>query len=224
MHLMLHYMPGTLIAIAIVFFKDWINLLIAGIDNLKGKKTKTGNMFWYLVAATIPGAGIGFILDHLFEEKLSTMYLLIGVSLFLMGIILYFVDKNAPKKTSYKDMTFKQTFLIGLSQCLAFIPGVSRSGVTTTVGRALGVKREAVAKYTFLLSTPIVFGATIYKIKDFGAIPLSSLLVGIIVSAIVGLFVIKFLFNYLKKGSYKVFAGYRVIVGILIIALALYRG
>ena len=77
------------------------------------------------------------------------------------------VDRFAKKQTEYKDMNFRQTFLIGLSQSLAFIPGVSRSGVTMTAGRALGVKREAVAKYSFMLSAPIVLAATVFKLKDF---------------------------------------------------------
>ena len=114
-------------------------------------------------------------------------------------------------------MTLKQTFLIGLSQSLAFIPGVSRSGITMTTGRMMGIKRESVAKYSFLLSTPIVAGATLYKLKDFViSVPF---FIGIAVSFIVGLFVIKFLLEYLKKGSFKGFAIYRVIIGIAVIAL-----
>ena len=132
-----------------------------------------------------------------------------------MGIILYIVDKNSKSKTNYENMTFKQTFLIGLSQCLAFIPGVSRSGITMTTGRAMGVDRESVARYSFMLSAPIVFAATIFKIKDFVfSIPF---FVGILASFIVGIIVIKWLLNYLKKGSFKAFAIYRVIFGIIII-------
>lgn len=134
-----------------------------------------------------------------------------------MGILLYIVDKKAKSTIEYKDMNLKQTFLIGLSQSLAFIPGVSRSGVTMTIGRMLGIKRESVAKYSFLLSTPIVAGATLYKLKDFViSVPF---FVGIVASFIVGIFVIKFLLEYLKKGSFKVFAIYRVMIGIAIIVL-----
>ena len=138
-----------------------------------------------------------------------------------MGIILYVVDKHSKSEVEYKDMTFKQTFLIGLSQALAFIPGVSRSGVTMTTGRLLGIKRESVAKYSFLLSTPIVAGATLYKLKDF--VVSVPFFVGILASFVVGVLVIKFLMNYLKKGSFKGFAIYRVIVGIAIILLWIIR-
>lgn len=212
----LHF--GTLLAIVIFFFKDWLGLIKGGFNQVvKKEKTTEGRMFWYLVIATIPGGIIGFILDKVAGESLTKMQLLIATALIVMGIILYIVDKKAPNKTEYKDMTFKQTFLIGLSQALAFIPGVSRSGVTMTTGRALGVSRESAAKYTFLLSTPIVFAATIFKLGDFVFnIPF---FVGVIASFIVGILVIKFLLNYLKKGSFKGFAIYRVIVGILVIGI-----
>ena len=127
-------------------------------------------------------------------------------------------------------MTFKQTFLIGLSQALAFIPGVSRSGITMTAGRALGVKREAVAKYSFMLSAPIVLAATIFKLKDFieyflitDISGIIAFAMGVIMSFIVGIMVIKFLLDYLKKGSFKIFAIYRIIIGIVVIAICMVR-
>ena len=118
-------------------------------------------------------------------------------------------------------MTFKQTFLIGLSQCLAFIPGVSRSGITMTTGRAMGVDRESVARYSFMLSAPIVFAATLFKIKDFVFnIPF---FVGVLASFLVGIIVIKWLLTYLQKGSFKIFSIYRVIFGIIILIFAFIR-
>lgn len=211
----LHF--GTLLAIALFFAKDWIGLLKGGWNQVvKKEKTPEGRMFWYLVIATIPGGIIGFLLDH-FASDLLERPLIIAIALIVMGIVLYLVDKYAKAKTKYEDMTFKQTFLIGLSQALAFIPGVSRSGVTMTTGRLMGVDRESTARYSFMLSAPIVLGATLYKFKDFVFdIPF---LVGVIVSFLVGLFVIKFLLEYLKKGSFKGFAIYRVIAGIVVIAL-----
>lgn len=212
----LHF--GTLLAIVLFFFKDWLELIKGGYEQVfKKKKSFEGKMFWYLVAATIPGGAIGFLLDHFIGDSLGKMPLLIAIALIVMGIVLYLVDKNSSSKTDYEHMSFKQTFLIGFSQALAFIPGVSRSGVTMTAGRAMGVDRESTAKYSFLLSTPIVFGATLYKFKDFVLnIPF---LVGVLASFLVGIVVIKFLLEYLKKGSFKVFAIYRVIVGLAIIAL-----
>lgn len=216
----LHF--GTLLAIGIFFFKDWIALIKGGYKQVvKKEKSIEGRMFWYIVAATIPGGAIGFLLDHFIGESLGKMPLLIAIALILMGIILYIADKKAPAKTTYENMTFKQTFLIGLSQALAFIPGVSRSGVTMTAGRIMGVDRESTAKYSFMLSAPIVLGATLYKFKDFVFnIPF---VVGVLASFLVGIAVIKFLLQYLKKGSFKVFAIYRVVVGLAIIGLFIAR-
>lgn len=216
----LHF--GTLLAIGIYFFKDWIGLIKGGYNQVVKKKSLAeGKMFWYIVLATIPGGIIGFILDKFVGDNL-TKPLIIAIALIVMGIILYIVDKKAKNIIDYEQMTLKQTFLIGLSQALAFIPGVSRSGITMTTARTMGIKREAAAKYSFMLSAPIVLAATVFKLKDFVfSLPF---FIGILISFIVGIFVIKFLLNYLRKGSFKGFAIYRVIFGIIIIAVLIMRG
>lgn len=212
----LHF--GTLLSIAIFFFKDWIKLIVGGYNQVvKKEKSFEGKMFWYLVIATIPGAGIGFIFDHFFEDYLKTAYWLMAIALIVMGIILYFADKKCKSNTDYEHMTLKQCFLIGLSQCLAFIPGVSRSGITMTTGRLMGVDRESTAKYSFLLATPIVFGATVYKLISGAFVFNLTFFIGVFTSFIVGIAVIKFLLDYLKKGSFKIFAIYRIIIGIIVI-------
>ena len=208
---------GTLFAIGIFFFKDWIELIKGGFKKVVKKENSVeGRMFWYIVLATIPGGIIGFILDHFVGDKLTTPFI-IAIALIVMGIILYIVDKKSKSNVDYEHMTLKQTFLIGFAQCLAFIPGVSRSGVTMTVGRLLNVDRESAAKYSFMLSAPIVLAATIFKLKDFVfSVPF---FVGVFTSFIVGILVIKFLMQYLQKGSFKAFAIYRVIAGTIIIIL-----
>lgn len=212
----LHF--GTLLAIVIFFFKDWIKLIVSGYKQVvKKEKSFEGKMFWYIVAATIPGGIIGFVLDKFAGDFLKRP-LIIAIALIVMGIILYYVDKKSKSNTTYEKMTFKQTFLIGISQCLAFIPGVSRSGITMTTARMLGVQREAAAKYSFLLSTPIVFAATVLKFKDFNL----SFFIGVISSFIVGILVIRFLLDYLKKGSFKAFAIYRIVEGIVIIGATMF--
>lgn len=211
----LHF--GTLLAIGLFFFKDWIGLIKGGYElAIKKQKTTEGKMFWYIVAATIPGGIIGFVLDK-YAEEILTKPLIIAIALMVMGILLYIIDKNSEAKVKYENMNFKQTFLIGISQALAFIPGVSRSGVTMTTARLMKIDRESAAKYSFMLSAPIVLGATLFKLKDFVFdVPF---VLGVISSFIVGVFVIKFLLEYLKKGSFKVFAIYRVIVGLLLLGL-----
>ena len=215
----LHF--GTLLAIGIFFFKDWIRLFIGGFNQVvKKKKTTEGRMFWYLVIATIPGGIIGLLLDTFAGDTLKQP-VIIAIALIVMGIILYFADKKCKATTDYEHMTFKQTFLIGLSQCLAFIPGTSRSGITMTTGRLMGVNRESAARYSFMLSAPIVFAATIFKIKDF--VFSTAFFVGVLASFIVGIIVIKWLLNYLQKGSFKGFAIYRVIFGLVILAVYFIR-
>lgn len=215
----LHF--GTFLAIAIFFFKDWINLIVGGFNQVvKKKKTQEGKMFWYLVIATIPGGIIGLLLDTFAGDVLKKP-IIIAIALMVMGIILYFVDKKSKSTTDYEHMTFKQTFLIGLSQCLAFIPGVSRSGITMTAGRAMGVDRTSAARYSFMLSAPIVFAATIFKIKDF--VFNLSFFIGVLASFIVGIIVIKWLLKFLQKGSFKIFAIYRVIFGLIILIVAFTR-
>ena len=226
---------GTLFAIVIFFFKDWIKLFKGGFNQVfKKEKTTDGKIFWYIVIATIPTGILCLILDKVsekmieliatnfgIEEKLAEMFL-IAIALIVMGIILYVVDKKSKSETDYKDITFKQSLWISMSQAIAAaFPGVSRSGITMTVGRGMGIKRDSVAKFSFLLSTPIVAAAALYKLKDFVFnIPF---VVGVLSSFIVGMLVIKFLLSYLKKGSFKVFAVYRVILGIFVIALCIAR-
>ena len=208
----LHF--GTLLAICIFFFKDWINLIKGGFNKVFKKENSTeGRIFWYIVAATIPAGIIGIVFEHYLEGYLKQP-LIVATALIVMGILLYVVDKKSKSEVSYENMTFKQAFLIGISQVLAFIPGVSRSGATITVGRALKVDRESVAKYTFLLSTPIVFAATVLKIFDFQFSV--AFFAGVLTSFLVGLAVIKFLMEFIKKRNFKVFAIYRVLLGIVV--------
>ena len=211
----LHF--GTLLAIGLFFFKDWLQLIKGGFEYVTTKKSSTeGKMFWYIVLATIPGGIIGFLLDHFLEDTLKQP-VIIAIALMVMGVILYFVDKKCEAKIDYEHMGFKQTFLIGLSQALAFIPGVSRSGVTMTRARIMKVDRESAAKYSFMLSAPIVLAATIFKFKDF-TLNL-QFFIGVLASFLVGVAVIKFLMQYLKKGSFKMFAIYRVIAGLAVLLI-----
>lgn len=222
----LHF--GTLIAIGLYFLKDWIKLISAGFKKaVKKEDSVDGKIFWYLVIATVPAGVLALILDKISEKIIGDNFKLemglIAVALIVMGIILAVVDKRAKNKVKYEEINFKQSFLIGLSQALAAaFPGVSRSGITMTVARSFGIDRESAAKYSFLLSTPIVAAAVLVDIKEF-ALTSFAFWVGVIASCIVGLFVCKFLMNYLKKGSFKVFAVYRILLGILIFACILLK-
>lgn len=217
----LHF--GTLIAVLAVFWRDWLDLFKGAFTNLtKKEKTFNGKMFWYLVCATIPGALVGMLFESVIEDVVRNNMVIIALLLALMGIFIYLGDKWAEKKyknqIDFEHLTFKQTFIIGCSQALAVVPGFSRSGTTILAARLMGVSREAAAKFTFLLSTPIIFGAAIVKVKDLFIGFDISIIVGIVTAAIVGILSIKFLLKYIKKHDFAVFAYYRVIIAIIVLA------
>lgn len=217
----LHF--GTLLAISLFFIKDWISLIKGGFNQVvKKEKSLEGKMFWYLVLATIPAGILSLILDKLSDTVFGGSMIPIAIALIVMGIVLYIVDKTAKSNTNYENMTLTQALLIGISQAIAAaFPGVSRSGITMTVARALGVDRESAAKYSFLLSTPIILAAVIFSLDAFEFS--LAFVIGVLASFVVGIVVIKFLLDYLKKGSFKGFAIYRVIFGIIILVLTLVR-
>ena len=218
---------GTLLALILFFFKDWVGLIKAGYQKaIKKEDSQGGRIFWYLVAATIPAGILSLILDKISDgivgDNINFQMKIISFALIIMGIILYIVDKKSKNTVDYKHITLKQSVLVGISQAIAAaFPGVSRSGITMTVARALKIDRESAAKFSFLLAMPITFAAVIFDLPKF-TFDL-SLLVGILASFIVGVIVIKFLMEYLKKGSFKLFAIYRVIFGIVIMIIAFMR-
>ncbi len=218
---------GTLLAMLIFFFKDWLSLLIGGVKQVTKKEvSKEGKMFWILVVATIPAGVLSLILDKVSEkiigENISLEMLLIAIALIVMGIILYLVDAKAKSEVSYDEIDMKKGILIGMSQAIAAaFPGVSRSGITMTVSRAFGIDRTSAARFSFMLAAPITAAAVIFDLDKFAFD--ASFFAGVVSSFIVGIIVIKFLLDYLRKGSYKVFAIYRVIIGLIVIALYVTR-
>lgn len=217
----LHF--GTLLAISIFFFKDWIALIKGGFNQVvKKEKSVEGKIFWYLVIATIPAGILSLILDKLSDKIFPTgsnIYIMaIAIALIVMGIVLYSVDKKAKSTTKYEEISLVQAVLIGISQAIAAaFPGVSRSGITMTVARSLKVDRESAAKYSFLLSTPIILAAVIFSLDAFEFS--LAFVIGVLASFVVGVIVIQFLMQYLKKGSFKIFAIYRIIFGAIILVL-----
>ena len=214
----LHF--GTLLAVLAIYFKDWWNLFIGAINDIKDKrKTTNGKMFWYLVAATIPAAIVGFVLDDIIESFFRGQIWLMALFLALMGIFIYAGDYWASKhykdrEVSFEDITLKQAFLVGCSQAFAVFPGFSRSGTTILAGRLMGLSKEAITKFTFLLSVPIIAGAAVLKVGEL--VISTEVVIGIITSFIVGVISIKFLLSYIKKHDFSVFAIYRVVIAIII--------
>lgn len=214
----LHF--GTLLAVLVIFFKEWWDLFIGAIKNIgKSKKSNEGKMFWYLIVATIPAALVGFLLDDIIEGFFRNQIWLIALFLALMGVFIYAGDRWATKhykgkETKFEKITLKQAFLVGCSQAFAVFPGFSRSGTTILAGRLMGIDKEAITKFTFLLSVPIIAGATVLKVGELAMT--TEVITGIVTSFIVGIISIKFLLSYIKKHDFSVFAFYRIIIAIIV--------
>lgn len=214
----LHF--GTLLAIAIYFFKDFWNMILSGVT--KGMKTKEGRIFWYIVVATIPAAIVGVLFEEVIENAIRNNFILIGCALIIMGIIIYLVDKYSKEKKNFDKMAMKDAILIGCSQIFALIPGFSRSGTTIAAARGLQLEREDAAKFSFYLSAPVVLGAVVLSAFDKATITaitsnLSIFVVGVGVAFMSGLLCIEFLLRYIKKHDFKLFMWYRVVLGIVVI-------
>ena len=213
---------GTLIAVAIYFWKDWLRLITKGLTDVRSTE---GQLFWYLVAATIPGAVVGFLL----EKKAETIFrepILIATMLILLGVLLYWADRKSVKNIEMNRITFRTSLFIGLSQALAIIPGVSRSGITMTMGLLMGLTREGAARFSFLLSAPIIFGAALVKLPFLISNPsviTINFIIGILVSFVTGILSIGFLLRYIQTKNFLPFAWYRFILGSLVIVIVLIR-
>ncbi|MHB1376296.1 MAG: undecaprenyl-diphosphate phosphatase [Candidatus Humimicrobiaceae bacterium] len=211
---------GTAIAVILFFIKDWINLIKAGFTH---PKSDNGKLFWFLVIATIPGGIAGIALDKYMESFRNPV--LIGIVLIIMGIVLYVADRIGKNNIELKNIGLSRSIIVGFSQIFAIIPGVSRSGITMSAGRFLGVNRQSIAKFTFLLSAPIILADGLYHTKDLRNVPIDKIpfIIAVLTSAIIGALSIKFLLSYLKKYSFGIFAIYRFALGTFVIILYFIR-
>lgn len=217
---------GTLLALLIFFWRDWVRLIVAAYNGLRrGVVTTESRLFWYLVVAVIPGAIFGILLEKKADEALRSP-LLIALMLIIMGIVLYWADRQGSKRLGMEKVSLGSSLLIGFSQAVAIIPGVSRSGITMTAGLASGLTREAAARFSFLLSAPIILGAGLVEVPKLLKMPGATthyFWIAIIVSALAGMASIGFLLRYLQKGSFVPFVWYRLLLGVLVLIVIFVR-
>ncbi|CAA7602479.1 undecaprenyl-diphosphate phosphatase [Acididesulfobacillus acetoxydans] len=210
---------GTLLAVVLYFWHDWLNLIRSA---LRRRPSEEKRLFWYLVVATIPGGLFGVLL----EKKAETVFrapALIGALLVVMGIVLYLADKKRQAR-NLDTMTIGDALWIGLSQALAILPGVSRSGSTIAAARWLHLSREAAARFSFLMSTPIILGAGILKLRHLTPAALNlPFIAGVLSSFVVGILSISFFLKFLRHNNLNIFVGYRLILGLGVILLAVFR-
>lgn len=212
---------GSLIALALYFWRDIFDMTYNFVGSISGKGLHTaGNRLpWQIIIATIPAAIAGKTLEEPIEQMFRQNTLLICSFLIAFGLLLAFADTTGAKKWKLDRMTLKAAILIGLAQCLALIPGVSRSGITITAALLIGFNRETAARFSFLLSLPIVFGAAILKVgflvkTGIPAGEAKPLLVGIASSAIFGYLSVALLLKLVQRYSLYPFVWYRLAAGI----------
>jgi undecaprenyl-diphosphatase len=219
---------GTLIALLVYFRDEWISLARSFVGLLKGKTKAPGvRLVTFIVLATIPGGLAGILLEDFVETRLRNP-LVIATTLIVLAGVLVIAERVGRRKTTMEDMTLKDAVTIGCAQAIALIPGVSRSGITITAALFLGMTRPAAARFSFLLSTPIIGGAVAKQMADLATtgVPQSELpnfIAGIVAAGIVGYAAIAFLLRYLATRNTFVFVYYRVALGIAV-AAAYYLG
>ena len=228
----LHF--GTLIAVVLYFWKDWIEIfrlalfsktkswksfprLSLGIDSFKNE------MLWLLVLATIPGILAGYFLENYAESSFRSP-IPIAITLSLVGLVLYLVDRYHRHRKNLGKISWSDSLLVGLSQAAAIFPGVSRSGATITTGLFLGLNRESAARFSFLLSTPIILGAAAAELPHLLKNGLDIYLVlGMLSAAVSGYLAIKYLLKFVELTSYAIFFWYRLALALVIISVYFFR-
>lgn len=217
---------GTLIGAVAYFRKDIVLYTAAFFRSLRARSI-TGveqKMAWALVIGTIPGAVAGATFEGLIEDKLGAP-LLIAVMLTLFALVLYLVDRWARSDRNLESVRVRDGLYLGLAQAMALQPGVSRSGVTITAGRLLGLDRASAARFSFMLSLPIIAGAGLYKgvaiLQDPSMLEgmVAQFIAGMISAAVSGFLIIWFLLSYLRKHNFGLFLWYRVAVTVVVFAM-----
>ena len=228
---------GTVLAVVVYFFRDWVQVIAEGfglsIGNALGSDPairRNPRLLWLLVLGSVPAGIAGLLVKDLAENVWRNNQYLIGSMLILVGLFMWWADHQGSRRKDLGNVSPTDSLTIGAAQALALVPGVSRSGITICAGLLRNLDRETAARFSFLLATPAIAGAAAKDAWDLmrhggGIASISpdmrtALLVGVIVSAIVGALTIKFFLNFLRRRSLSFFVWYRVIFGIIVIALA----
>ena len=234
----LHF--GTLLSVLFYFRRTWFQIIRAALGGKIVRFSETGGsdenltlqerkdermLLWFLALATIPGAIAGKLLEHSAEDYFREHIVLIAAALIVVALLMWLGEKVGKREKPLTRISFVDSLIVGVAQAFALVPGVSRSGSTITAGLFRNMTREAAVRFSFLLSTPIIAGAALLKAHELRKEGLPAgmhapFLVGILVSAIVGYATIAWLIRYLQSNSLRVFIVYRIVFGIIVIALA----
>lgn len=224
---------GTLIAVVLYFLREWVQLILCGLGFHYPQRAPehqvlyNRRLFWYLVAGTIPGALVGFFFEHRIEESLRDP-VPIAMAMIAIALVMWYAEYAGRKDRHIEQTSLGDSLAIGTGQALALFPGVSRSGITISVGLFRGMTRQAAARFSFLLATPLIAGAaakelpkliTAHRVGGLD-LPMSTLTISVAVSAMVGYVVIAFFLQYLQTRTLKIFIYYRILFGIVVLLLA----
>ena len=210
---------GTLVAVVVYFWRDWVLLLRAA----PHPRTPDGRLFWLLLLGAIPGSITGILLDS-YAESLLRSPLLIATTLALMGVVLFVADRLGSTERAAADIDVADALVIGAAQALAIIPGVSRAGITIAAARLRGIERATAARFSFLLGTPIIVGAAAYKLRyliDRPSTISGPFLAGTAVAALTGTLTIGLLLRYLERAGLGIFVLYRLALALVVLAAIL---
>jgi undecaprenyl-diphosphatase len=219
---------GTLVALLIYFFKDWVQIIGQGIGFNWGQDPQlrqNPSLLWLLAVASVPIGIVGYLFDKQADTTWRQPYL-IGAMLVAVGIFIWIADRRRVGDKSMNRVSWGDGIVVGIAQAFAVIPGVSRSGSTIGAGLFRDMNRETAARFSFLLSTPAILAAVLKKAWDIhkaGGVPTDMrvpMALGIVVSGLLGALVIAFFLRYLRRSSLMPFVYYRIVFGIIVIALA----
>ncbi len=216
---------GTMVALIAFFFFDLLKYLKAWLQSLIApdlKNNDTQRLAWLVFLAAIPAGLVGLLAEKEIENFFRSP-VVVGIMLILVGVVLFFADKFASLLKPLNKLNVKDSLVIGLAQILSLIPGVSRSGITIIAGLSQKLNRKDAAYFSFLVSTPLILGAGLKKFIDLIQMDLAyadvySLLIGFFVSAITGYLCIKYFLKFLERNSLKIFAYYRIVLGIVLLS------
>lgn len=223
---------GTLAAVLIYFFRDWVEIVARGLGLRRGGEgdlARNPRLLWLLALGSIPVGVLGLLIKEYTETTLRTP-LVMGTMLILIALVMAAAEHVGRRARDIGSIGIADSVAIGCAQALALVPGTSRSGITISAGLFRGLDRPSAARFSFLLSTPAVAAAAAKAMLDLrqaGGIPpgmMPQFILGIVLSAVTGCLAISFLLRYLSRFGLKAFIYYRLVFGIIVIALALLLG
>lgn len=211
---------GTFVSLLVYFWRDLGRLLKAWVLTLVRRRVDTseGRLAWLLIVSTVPAGIVGVAFEDLIVTRLGAPWM-IGVLMIVFGLAMWIVDRRAKLDRDIDALTWSDALTIGVAQAFALAPGVSRSGITMVTGLLLRLDREAAARYSFLMSIPVIGGAAAYKglqvaVDGLPAGTTTPFVAGIASAAVSGLAAIYFLLAYLRRHDFSIFVRYRLVVGL----------